>query len=430
MTRFAVFVSLVLILPLLPRSAVGADEFSFDIAAYEKKDYRFGGFLQANIDQQRLAQDSYASRLFFLNTPSRNTITENAVALELNAEYKQQTWSAHATYHAEAYDSELRSDQEGNFYEALWQYQPDPGITFELGKKAIKWGKGYAWSPVGFVERPKDPDDPELAREGYVVATADLIKSNIGQLQTLALTPVYLPVTDSVNDEYGIADHDNVAIKVYALYNDIDIDLMWLSEGSKSQRYGLDFARNISTNFEVHGEWARLDELSRQIVASTGASSIERGSASQWLLGLRYLTENETTIIAEYYRNNAGYTEAELTDYFKAVDGALISGNSTLLSTLATVGARSYLTRTPGKDYVYVRLSNKEPFDWLYFTPALTLIGNMQDSSYSLSPEILYTGVEDFEFRFKATFLHGARFSEFGEKRNKQRFELRARYFY
>lgn len=155
--------------------------------------------------------------------------------------------------------------------------QPDPGTTVELGKKAIKWGKVYAWSPVGFVERPKNPDDPELGREDYVVATADLIKSFSGKLQTLALTPVYLPVTDTVNDEYGLSEHDNVAVKLYALYDDIDV--MWLNEGSRSQRFGIDFARNISTNFEIHGEWAAIDEVSRQKVSSTGTISSEINSA-------------------------------------------------------------------------------------------------------------------------------------------------------
>ena len=86
--------------------------------------------------------------------------------------------------------------------------------------------------------------------------------------------------------------------------------------------------------------------------------------------------------------------------------------------------------RNPGQEYLYLRLSNKEPFDWLYFTPALTLIANVQDKSYSLSPELLYTGVQNLELRFKATLLHGAKYSEFGEKRNSQRYELRLRYFF
>ena len=68
----------------------------------------------------------------------------------------------------------------------------------------MKWGKGYAWNPVAFVDRPKDPEDPELAREGYVVATADYIKSFQGPLKTVSLTPVLLPVYKDVNDDFGV----------------------------------------------------------------------------------------------------------------------------------------------------------------------------------------------------------------------------------
>jgi hypothetical protein len=415
---------------LMPLTNLHAEEFNFDLSSYEKKSYQLTGFFEFNLDHQVIADDSYATRLLFLNSSVPDTVTEKSAALELTGDIKRDHWHAWATYHGETYTSELASDQNGTFYEALLAYQPDPGVTLELGKKAIKWGKGYAWNPVGFVERPKNPDDPELAREGYVVATADLIRSYTGDLKTLAFTPVYLPVRSSVNADYGLPDHDNVAFKVYALYKDTDFDLAYLSEGSRSHRYGFDFSKNLETNFEIHGEWAYIDALSRQLVSSTGSISSETDAATQWLLGLRYLTQNETTIIAEYYRNNGGYTSQELQNFFTAVDFATDTSNTTLLNTLATVGTKSYLVRNPGQEYLYLRLSNKEPFDWLYFTPALTLIANVQDKSYSLSPELLYTGVQNLELRFKATLLQGAKYSEFGEKRNSQRYELRLRYFF
>lgn len=408
-----------------------AEDFSFDVDSYQTKNYHFSGFLQGNIDHQRIATDSYASRLFFLKTPTRDAITENTATIELSAEYKKNNWSGHATYHTETSDSEIRSNSMGKFYEALLAYQSGPDTTLEIGKKSLKWGKGYAWNPVGFVERPKNPDDPELGREGYVVATADFIKSYQGsKLQTVALTPVYLPVTKAVNNDFGEVGHDNLALKLYALYKDTDIDVMWLGQGSRSKRIGIDFARNISTNFEIHAEWAKIDDLNRLLVASNGTITTEVTPAHQWLVGLRYLSENETTLIAEYYHNSVGYSSTEFERYYQAIDLASATNNTTLLSSLANLGEKSYLSRTPGEGYVYLRLSNKEPFDWLYFTPAITVISNLQDQSYSATPELLYTGIKDIELRFKATFLHGAKYSEFGEKRNSQRYEFRLRYFF
>ena len=42
---------------------------------------------------------------------------------------------------------------------------------------ALKWGKGYAWNPVGFVERANGPNDVELAHEGYTMVAADFIRN-------------------------------------------------------------------------------------------------------------------------------------------------------------------------------------------------------------------------------------------------------------
>ena len=50
----------------------------------------------------------------------------------------------------------------------------------------------------------------------------------------------------------------NVAAKLYLFYLGTDIDLYFLSRGSRSRRYGADFCRNLATDLEVHGECARI----------------------------------------------------------------------------------------------------------------------------------------------------------------------------
>ena len=104
--------------------------------------------------------------------------------------------------------------------------------------------------------------------------------------------------------------------------------------------------------------------------------------------------------------------------------------NDTLLNQLASLASITYLKRTPGQNYLYLRLSNKEPFDWLYYTPAITLISNLDDGSYSVTPELVYTGFNNLELRLKATWLQGPLLSEFGEKRNQRKIEFRLRYFF
>jgi hypothetical protein len=82
------------------------------------------------------------------------------------------------------------------------------------------------------------------------------------------------------------------------------------------------------------------------------------------------------------------------------------------------------------RDYLYFRASQKEPFDILYITPSITGILNLNDGSYTLSPELLYTGIGNLELRLRASVLQGERFSEHGEKQNDWRVEFRARYYF
>ena len=77
----------------------------------------------------------------------------------------------------------------------------------------------------------------------------------------------------------------------------------------------------------------------------------------------------------------------------------------------------------------YARVSQKEPFDILYFIPAVTAIANLQDQSLSLAPELVYTGITNLELRLKGTATIGSSGTEYGEKQNDARIELRVRYY-
>jgi len=63
-------------------------------------------------------------------------------------------------------------------------------------------------------------------------------------------------------------------------------------------------------------------------------------------------------------------------------------------------------------------------------TPSATVIANLDDGSYSFTPELLYTGVTNLDLRLRATWLHGKSNSEFGEKQNARKLELMARFYF
>jgi hypothetical protein len=94
------------------------------------------------------------------------------------------------------------------------------------------------------------------------------------------------------------------------------------------------------------------------------------------------------------------------------------------------MGQGRYGRMSPTKNYLYLRISQKEPFDILCFTPSLTWIFNIDDQSFSLSPELVYPGITNLELRLKAAVLASVHFTACGEKQNNYRIELRVRYFF
>ena len=238
-----------------------ADDDSFDASAYEKKPFEIGGWLQLKQEDFDLNRAGAFYKLGYYNQAQRESLDRTTGTMELIGKLRQGIGTFDFHTHSDLVQDQLAHDHDNVLYEGAYSIRPSPGVTVEAGKRTLRWGKGYAWNPIGFVERPKDPNDPDLSREGLGMADADLIFNRDGPLQTIAFTPVLLPVGKDVNSDFGAANHLNPAAKLYLLYRDTDIDFAWQGQGSRPGRFGMDFARNLTTNFEIHGEWARIQQF-------------------------------------------------------------------------------------------------------------------------------------------------------------------------
>jgi len=414
--------------------APAAEEYSFDAAEFDKKPFELGGYLQFKQEAFTLNRSGAFYRLGTAGQTQREGLDRSSGTVELIGKLRQGIGTFDFRTHSDVQRDQLAHDSNNLLYEGAYSIRPDPGVTIEAGKRTLRWGKGYAWNPIGFVERAKDPNDPELSREGLVMANGDFIYNREGPLQTVAFTPVLLPVGKDVNSDFGAAGHLNPAAKLYLLYRDTDIDFAWQGRGSRPGRFGVDFSRNLSSNFEVHGEWARIRRFSRPVTDGAGRVATEVYNATSYLLGLRYLTEKDTTYIAEYYRNGTGYSEPEARQFYQLVDTAFAqlqqTGSSALLPKVLALSQGSYGRPNAGKDYLYLRAQQKDALGIVYFQPSITAMMNLQDRSYQLTPELLYTGVKNTELRLRLLMLQGTGQSDFGEKQNDRKFEFHARYYF
>jgi hypothetical protein len=416
-------------------AASGQPSYSFSPSEYQRKAFEIGGYAEGRIEAFGLDSDS---AFYELNKPSgsRPGANERATGtLELTGNYRKDIATVNFTVHGDAdRDVVFGNQHEARLYEGGLNLQPAAGLSFYVGKKTLLWGKGYAWNPVGFVQRPKDPTDPNLAREGFWMVTADYTRSfQTGLVHTLGLTSVLIPSTPAVNSHFGTDRRTSLAGKVYLLVGHTDVDLMALSGGAKSTRYGADFSSAVTPALEVHGEVAHITDSTRMVLDSTGRPVPVTGSATSYLLGLNYLTKSNTTFILEYYHNGEGFQSSEADSFYALAHDAFAQYRSTGSSTLLQKAERistAYMRPNPTRDYLNFKVSQKEPFDILYFTPSLMIQANLKDHSYMVLPELLYTGIKNVELRFRVQANIGPRLTEFGEKQASNRVEFRLRYYF
>ncbi len=410
-----------------------AEEFTFDASEFEKKPFEFSGYLEQKEEGLKLRSSSPAYSLAYPGRSSQNHLLRSTTTLEMAGKLNLDPVVVDVRAQAfHANDQLVSSSDRGTVMEGGVRWSAGPGLTVDVGKRVQRWGKGYAWSPVGFIERPKDASDPQSSREGFVMASAEWTKSLAGPVSAVGVSGFVVPTDGGrLNQDFGAERDLNPAAKLYLLAWDTDIDFLWRGKGARPESFGIDFSRNVTPALEVHGEWARFRNAPRSMVSNTGVTSQDASDAASWLVGLRYLTQSEVTWIVEYYRNGLGYDSGELDDYYSFLDTALANGAAPMLAEKARRVAQSgYGRSNPGQDYLYVKASVSEPFGWVYGAASLTAMTNLKDQSWQLTPEVTYTGFNNVEIRARAFFLQGASHTEFGEKAASRRVEVYARFFF
>lgn len=410
------------------------DEFSFELDEFKKKPLEWGGY--AEVKLEHIDYNTGGSNyVLSQNADDDSSLSRITGTLQLDGSYTWNITSFYWVLMAAAQQDDIGWADYTDVYEAYGRVKPVDQVTIDAGKKSYKWGKGYAWNPVGFVNRPKDPNNPEDALEGYITLETDLVKSfSDSDLQNVALTALVLPVYDNINEDFGAVDYVNGAAKLYLLYNDTDIDFMVYTGESRSTRYGVDFSKNLATNFEIHGELSYITDQKKVMLTEDGDITSEENSNVSGLIGLRYLSESDVTTIFEYYHNGNGYSTRELERFYELVEDGVAqlseTEQDTLLDKASQLALSGYSKPYLAKNYLYLKVSQKEPFDILYFTPGITVIYNADDSSATITPEMVYTGFTNWEFRLRYSTLVGSDDTEYGEKQNSSKVELRIRYFF
>ncbi len=403
-----------------------------DLPSYQEEEkenkLEWNGNLDVKYKLFNMNQNSSLYKLqFYKELPSSSLLSQYSIEPYLNAEYRTSDLGFILKTHGLYY-----SDKNSSFdlFEAYASFNPSFNINLQAGKKLYSWGKGYAFNPVGFVNAIKDPENPELAQAGLLSANIEYVKSfSLEALQSFSFLAVIIPTSGISGTSFGEFKNTDIALKSSLLLWDTDIDLPAYFSSINPKRFGLDFSRNLQDNIEIHGELSYNQNVERNTIADSLLVT-ERTNHYSYLFGLRYLNESNTTIIAEYYHNDFGLGKDEYTNYSEFLDNGANSLFENIKQQTLGISQTYFKGQTLMRDYLYIKLSHPEPFDWLYFTPSIYTIYNLADNSFLLSFQMSYKPVTNTEFIFWATTFAGDDNTEYGGKQVMQRMELWMRVFF
>jgi hypothetical protein len=411
-----------------PGIALGQEKETVEAMTEQVKKLEWNGNLDVKYTHIHMNESSASYRLQFPDTkPSSSFLTQYRIEPYLNAEYRTAdigfSLRTHATYYNDA-------DVSGDVFEAYASYNISFNTSVQAGKKVYQWGKGYAFNPAGFINPVKDPENPELAQAGLLSANVEYVKSFSSKaLQNLSIFLVAIPPSDRASGRFAELEQTDLALRTSLLLWDTDIDVMAFYSTQKPKRVGIDFARNLTENLEVHGELAYSARVDRFTIGNNSLVS-NSASATSYLVGIRYLHKSNTTLIVEYYHNSFGLSESEFDAYSRFLSTATQSNDPLVLQQAAQVNQTYFRGTNLMKDYLYIKLTKPEPFDWLYFTPSVFTIHNLADKSFLLSATMNYKPVTNIEFILWPTLVTGGGNTEYGTKAFRQKVEVWMRVFF
>jgi len=393
-----------------------AQEYSFDFEEFEKKPYEFIVNFKIQPDFTLLNKSSELYSLNFLNKEEKDYWDSYNASLELKGSYEFSKFKLSLDIIDQlSYTANDEFENKFNIYEFFGNADFSTNFSLQIGKKSVKWGKGYIWNPVSFVGRQKDINDIEAGLEGFWLIKLDYVKSLSGILQNFSVTPVIVPVTEDINQDFQAGESVNFILQNYLLIKDTDLDFFLFMKDDKFQKFGFDLARNILPSWEIHAEYVFEKDVITDWWNSDFVIESTADDSHDYLFGTRILFGSNTTLIVEYLHNDAGLDAQQMKNFFDAVEFA-VSESPDLVPIVKKYQSESFSAQFLMKDYLYAKISQPEPFDILYFTPSVFVLYNIKDKSEMIGGEFNYSRFENLNLKLKYNLLFGEENSEFGEK--------------
>lgn len=420
---------LILVIYFFISSISYAEDYSFEIPGVEsrKEILELSGNLDVKYSILKSKKTSPLYNLQYYNQQLSDVLSSYRMEFYFDGDYQTRDIGVHFKTHSEYYND---TQADFNAFELYGNLNFSVNSYLLLGKKMHKWGTGYAFNPVGYVNPIKDPENPELSQAGIFSIYYQYSKSFQTELiKNAAFDLIIKPSTTVINNKISELGNTDIAGKLYFLFYDTDIDFMWYYSKINAENIGFDFSRNILPNLEVHGEYSRFYNRPFFFTSNNSIKS-ENSDGSSGLVGLRWLNRRNITSIVEYYHNGAGLHKKEFENYTDLLINAAVSENSNSISSAMNISSNYFSGTNLMRDYLYLKVSWPEPFNLVYFTPSIYTIFNITDESSIVGIPLSYKPITNFEFILWPVFLTGNKNAEFGSKQYKGKLDIWMRYYF
>lgn len=212
-------------------------------------------------------------------------------------------------------------------------------LDLEVGKRVLRWGVGYGFSPAGVLDPERiatDPGDRLQLNEGRLMARADAYRG------ATSLT-------------VAIAERRTAARLGTVLAGGIEVAAIGAAITGRRPSFAATLTHVVGQQLEWHVDAAVED--------NAGAQSLSAA------VGVQYTFTRGLNIVVEYHRNGRGFTGAGWNDVLagRRPPGARPSRQNFIFTRLARAGADAAVT------------------------PELIVISGLDDGGWTVVPSVMWT---------------------------------------
>jgi hypothetical protein len=230
-------------------------------------------------------------------------------------------------------------------------------MDVEAGKRLVRWGVGYGFSPTGVLDPPRvatDPNDRLGRHEGRVLARADLFRGSTSL--TLA----------------G-AEGSLAAARLRTVVGGIELALIGSASEGARPSYGASVTHVIGQRLEWHAEMLVHDRAP------------DGGRTVSGVAGVQYTFGAGTNLVVEYHRNGRGLSGAEWTSVIR--------------------GERAPGSAVARRQALFIRAARADSERGI--APELIVIANLDDGGWTVVPAVTWTAHRRLQVYARSTHLAG-----------------------